>query len=139
MLNSNQILFLFCTYVCHVEFPNNGNDAVAGDIVSSIKLPFSVFANIRNQTEVGLFFVLYRKSTLFPLRDRANATGVVDGRTTIVASSIIAATVGLGLSFKNLEPPVVINLSIATEINGSVNKLYVFSFIIHYKSTLRKL
>ena len=52
--------------------------------------------------------------------------GTVAGKTSIVGSHIIAATVGSGLSFNNLESQVTINLSILTEINGSVSSCLLY-------------
>ena len=118
-----------CMIVSSVESPIQGNKTVAVDQVASISLPSSVFDNISGRTEVGVFFALYRKSTLFPIRAREHTTGAVAGRATIVGSSIIAATVGPGLSFSNLQSPVMINLSVPTEIHGSVNlPFFVFNF-----------
>lgn len=98
------------------------------DPVASIMLPPSLFANI-SRVNVGLFFALYRTSVLFPVR---NMTGVVDGRNTIVGSSIIAATVGPGLFFENLAEPVVVNLTIPTVIDGNVSSPVIpYTYQIH--------
>ena len=94
--------------------------------MASIALPSSVFASISDRTQVGQFAGLYKQSILFPVHAWENTMGAVAGRTTIVASPIIAANVGPGLSFNNLEPQVTISLSIPTEINGSVSILFIY-------------
>ena len=97
--------------VWHLETPGKVNEAVL--------LP-SLFANIHNRTNIGLFFALYSRSTLFPIRDMITI-GRESGRRTIVGSSIIGATVGPGLSFSNLLQSVEISLAIPTNIDGSVS------------------
>lgn len=98
-----------------------GNRALADNQVASIALPPNLFQEITDRTQVGVFFGLYNESTLFPVRTREDVASAVPDRTTIVGSPIIAATVGPGLSFNNLQPPVEVNLRIPTEINGSVS------------------
>lgn len=98
-------------------------------MVAAIALPPSLFTNINNRSQEGIFFALYTQSTLFPIQVTENTTGAVASRSTVVGSTIIAATVGSGLSFNNLEPPVEINLRISTT-NESVRPTLLFSFYI---------
>ena len=58
---------------------------------------------------IGVYFALYENSALLP------ATMVVDNETfasTAVGSPIVAATVGPGTDFADLDPPVTITLGL---------------------------
>ena len=90
------------------------------DLAASVVLPKSLFTNIIDQSEVGLNFALYHRSTLLPLRQRENLSSIVADRTTVVGSSVIAATVGSGLPFNNLKSPIGINLTVSVR-NDSVS------------------
>jgi hypothetical protein len=60
---------------------------------------------------VGVFFALYTEPSLFPIRlpVRVEEEDASTLRSE-VSSPIVAATVGPGLDFSDLDPPVVINL-----------------------------
>ena len=73
-------------------------------------LPPSLFQSIP-RLDVGIFFAVYDVGVLFPIMnstqiDQTNNASI----TTVVGSSILAATVGPGLSFSGLEEPVSILL-----------------------------
>ena len=107
--------------VCHV--------AKDDDLEATILLPPSLFDTITDRTDVGLFFALYNRTPLFPIRNRSNMDGAVAGRNTIVGSRVIAATVGPGLSFSNLHPRVEITLGIRLE-GDNVS----LTFILHVQT-----
>lgn len=74
---------------------------------AAISLPGSLFQQIDNRTNIGVFFALYNSSVLFPV----NGGGNIDSsfpRRTAVGSRVLAATVGPGLVFQNLTEPVTI-------------------------------
>lgn len=116
--------------VYYVENPVSGEVAVTNNRRASITLPRSLFTSISGITQVGVFFAEYRRSTVFPVREK-NMIGAVAGRTTEVGSTIIAATVGRGRIFRNLETPVEVNLRISSQIGrvSSIFVLFLHSFI----------
>lgn len=79
------------------------------DFLASVSLPPSLFGRINNDDveSVGVFFALYRESTLFPVRDMVGQERTVHPT---VVSPIVASTVGPGFDFSNLLQPVEINL-----------------------------
>ena len=81
--------------------------------VASVTLPPGLFANISGNS-VGVFFALYSEPTLFPVRQREREEN--DTLRNEVASPIVAATVGPGLVFTDIDPPVVINLRLTNLI-----------------------
>ena len=74
-----------------------------------IRLPPSLFEELNNLPNVGVFFGRYETSILFPL-DRMSS----NGRQTQVGSQVLAATVGQNLSLRNLSEPVTITLKLQT-------------------------
>lgn len=81
---------------------------------AAISLPASLFQNIVDREDVGLFFALYDTSILFPINGEDNISRDAPRRLE-VGSRIVAATVGPDLHFQNLEENVTIVLRIATE------------------------
>ena len=83
-------------------------DALAPNQTAFIHLPVSLFASVpENRTNIGVFFALYDNPSLFPVAEAEveNSTRVIT-----VLSPVIAATVGPGLFFMDLDPPVSILL-----------------------------
>ena len=70
---------------------------------AAISLPASLFERIDDRDNVGIFFALHEASSLFPV-------GAGDSSNTFnfpsVGSHILAATVGVGINFQNLDEPV---------------------------------
>lgn len=89
------------------------SDQLAPQQDAAINLPASLFGRITDRPNVGVFFALYNRTVLFPPSGR---TEVVNGVATQseVGSLVLAATVGPGLNFQNLEKPVTIVLRIQT-------------------------
>ena len=110
----------------HAGVPSNGSTLEDGNFETSIMLPPSLFSNISDRDGVGVFFALYRETNLFPIREiESTADAVVN---TTVGSFIASVTVGPGLVFRNLDPPLEINLVIS-EMNDSVSRTSIFYFI----------
>ena len=83
-------------------------DTLAPNQTAFINLPASLFDSVpEDRTNIGVFFALYDNPSLFPVAEAEveNSTRVIT-----VLSPVIAATVGPGLSFMNLDPPVSILL-----------------------------
>ena len=76
---------------------------------AAIRLPPSLFDELNNLPNVGVFFGRYETSTLFPVGRVSN-----NGRQTQVGSQVLAATVGQNLSLRNLSEPVTITLKLQT-------------------------
>ena len=92
---------------------------------AAISLPASLFERILDQDidDIGIFFALYNTSDLFPVNS--------DGQNpTEVGSRVLAATVGPGLNFQNLQENVTILLRIITNKVNLVVKLIIIIFKI---------
>lgn len=74
---------------------------------AAINLPASLFAIINDRPNVGVFFARYDTSVLFPVNEGSNRT---DPRRSEVITDVVAATVGPGIVFQNLEENVTIVL-----------------------------
>ena len=92
-----------------------GGEVMPGQLLpqqdAAINLPASLFGLINDRPNVGVFFALYDVSTLFPVNQDAPVNR--DTRTPVqteVGSRVIAATVGPGINFQNLNEPVTIVL-----------------------------
>lgn len=73
---------------------------------SAISLPASLFRRINDRENVGVFFALYERATLFPVR--GGNTDPASPRQTQVGSQILAATVDSSEALVDLEEPVTI-------------------------------
>ena len=97
-----------------------GNQVTPGQLLPqqdvAISLNASLFELIDDRDNVGIFFALYDNSTLFPVDGGSNINSNKP-RQTEVGSRVLAATVGPGLNFQNLDDPVIIVLRIVTEQN----------------------
>ena len=83
-------------------------DTLAPNQTAFINLPASLFDSVpEDRPNIGVFFALYDNPSLFPVAEAEveNSTRVVT-----VLSPVIAATVGPGLFFMDLDPPVSILL-----------------------------
>ena len=74
---------------------------------AAVSLPASLFEQIDDRDNVGIFFALHEASTLFPVGGDFSGT-FSSPRKTSVGSHILAATVGPGINFQNLDKPVTI-------------------------------
>lgn len=94
------------------------DDVLPEEAVASVALPPELFAGV-SRNPVGVFFGLYTEPTLFPVRVPVRMENDMSSRRSEVASSIVAATVGPGLDFSDLDPPVVVNLRLS---NITINR-----------------
>ena len=78
---------------------------------AAIDLPPSLFRLIGDRTNVGIFFALYDTPTLFPV-DGGRFLNVMERVERAVGSRVLAATVGPGINFENLQDPVTIVLRV---------------------------
>ena len=76
---------------------------------AAINLPASLFAIINDRPNVGVFFALYDNSILFPVDGGRNTDQI---RRPEVVSDVLAATVGPGIVFENLEENVTVVLRV---------------------------
>ena len=80
---------------------------------AAINLPQSVFQQINDSENVGVFFGRYEAATLFPV-DRGNIASSVR-RQAQVCSRVLAATIGQNVSIQNLEEPVTVLLRLQSK------------------------
>ena len=76
---------------------------------AAINLPASLFAIINDRPNVGVFFALYNTSILFPVNGGSNRD---DSMRSEVVTDVLAATVGPGIVFQNLEENVTVVLRV---------------------------
>ena len=78
----------------HMTLPSeNGTDAqLSPQQEAVIHLPMSLFENINDHQNIGMFFTFYNMSTLFPVGERDTENSIPSH--VKVGSSIISATVG---------------------------------------------
>lgn len=121
-----QRLFNCCKFTSGV-FRLEVDEVLPDDALASVSLPPELFRSISNNimSRVGIFFVLYTEPTLFPIRRPMNDSSSLRSE---VASPVVAAAVGPGLRFSNLDPPVVINLRLNDLMNVSDLKLKVVPY-----------
>ena len=97
----------------YMTLPNeNGTDSqLTPQQEAVIHLPLSLFGNINEYQNIGMFFTFYNKSTLFPVDKRDTKNSIPSH--VKVGSSVIAATVGGdNLIFENLTEAVQISFMI---------------------------
>ena len=85
---------------------------------AAVSLPATLFEQIDDRDNIGIFFAWHEVSTLFPIGGNPSSTP----RKASVGSHILAATVGPGINFQNLDEPVTILLRLQIT-NGNVSEL----------------
>ena len=85
---------------------------------AAVSLPATLFEQIDDRDNIGIFFALHEASTLFPIGRNPSSTP----REASVGSYILATTVGPGINFQNLDEPVTILLRLQIT-NGNVSEL----------------
>ena len=78
---------------------------------AAVILPASLFKQINNHTNVGIFFMLYETAVLFPI-DGENDD---NSNETEVGSHILSITVGPGLNFQDLTHNITIVFRLISE------------------------
>ena len=90
-------------------------------VSATINLPPSLFNNVpADRPLIGVFFALYENSALLP----ASGEITKDNETIAdiaVGSYIVGATVGPGIDFVNLNPPVTITLGLLPSLISNVS------------------
>ena len=77
------------------------------DETAAAFLPASLFQSLTDLDNVGSFYIVYQTGALFPITNATEIDQETNASvTTVVASPVLAATVGLQLSFSELEEPV---------------------------------
>ena len=105
------------------------SDQLAPQLDAAIDLPPSLFGLIGDRTNVGIFFALYDTPTLFPV-EGGRFLNVMEPAERVVGSHVLAATVGPGINFENLQDPVTIVLRVQ-RIDGTVRYLhYILSMVM---------
>ena len=89
---------------------------------AAISLPASLFEQIVDRDNIGVFFALHEVSVLFPVHGDISDTLISSPRKTSVGSHILAATVGPAINFQNLDKPVTVLLRLQIT-KGNVNRL----------------
>ena len=74
----------------------------------AISLPESLFQMINDSTNVGVFFGLYERATLFPVGGGSTDNSAL--RQAQICSRVLAATVGQNMNLQNLEQPITVVL-----------------------------
>ena len=92
--------------------------SVSEDFNGSISLPSNLFASIESTAQVGIFFTLYSRASLFPLRPADTARP----ERGMVASPVVAATVGSNVSVSNITPPVMLQFQLHPETSFKVGQ-----------------
>ena len=89
---------------------------------ATITLPSSLFNNVpADRPVIGVFFALYENSALLPASGEITRGNEIVADT-VVGSYIVGATVGPGINFVNLDPPVTVTLGLLPiTINVSVS------------------
>ena len=87
---------------------------------AAVSLPATFFEQIDDRDNIGIFFALHEASTLFPIGGNPSNT-FLSPRKASVGSHILAATVGPGINFQNLDEPVTILLRLQIT-NGNVSE-----------------
>ena len=119
-------LLQHCPFLISGGFPSEAGNDLPGSAVASVSLPPELFAGI-NKDFVGVFFGLYTEPTLFPVRLPSRTESDATTLRSEVASPIVAATVGPGLNFSDVDPPVMINLrlnDIRTDVSSQKSTEY---------------
>lgn len=96
---------------------------------ASIDLPPSLFNLVpKDGQSVGVGFTLYQIPAFFPITSQKD-TDNTTSRVRAVGSVVVAATVGFGLTFRNIDSPVLTTISLQNPENVSA---YMFSFLIYF-------
>ena len=85
-------------------------DQLSSELDAAISLPASLFERIDDRDSIGIFVTLYNTPILFPVGRKYSALNSLKQR--IVGSQVLAATVGPGINFQNLDEPVTILLQL---------------------------
>ena len=83
------------------------------DLEASIRLPSSLFENITDFDNIGVFFTFYGMSTLFPVGEREPFKNDIPSRVK-VATQVIGSTVGGdNFTFENLSEAIEVSFKLS--------------------------
>ena len=118
----------------HLIFSTVGDNevtSVTGDVVeagklspqlnTAVRLSASLFQQIDDRPNVGIFFALYESSSLFPVGGETVNNISASPIMTVVGSQVLAATVGSGINFQNLSEAITIVFRLQVP-DGSVSQ-----------------
>lgn len=79
---------------------------LSSQLNAAVGLPASLFKQIKDRPDIGVFFAFYESPSLFPVAGGTNSSS--SPRRNVVGSQVLAATVGSGINFRNLSETVTI-------------------------------
>ena len=89
---------------------------------AAVDLPASLFHQINDHTSIGIFFMLYETTTLFPVDDEES----VNSNETEVGSHVLSVTVGSGLNFQDLLHNITILLRLTSNnVRVAINMILI--------------
>ena len=104
----------------------SGSDELSPQFNGAIGLPASLFQQIDDRPNIGIFFALYESPSLFPVAEDTNSTTSSSPRRKMVGSQVLAATVGFGIDFQNLSEDVTVAFHLQVPrvgVNQVINNL----------------
>ena len=88
---------------------------------ASVILPPSLFQSITaNNSDIGIFFTIYKTASLFPLANSSNLTMIAS---LVIGASVVAG--GVSTIFSNLVVPVQLVFTIPSNVSQQLNSLSV--------------
>ena len=88
-------------------------------MMASISLPPSLFGQLPEDTNTtGVFFTLYDRPDLFSVSDGSVNENNRSSR--VIDTIVIGAVAGVGIDFANVDPPVIVILTLQNPQNVSV-------------------
>ena len=126
MITSIRSRYQFQSYRVGDEVTSETGDIVEPGELSSqlnaaVGLPASLFQQINDRPNVGILFAFYESSSLFSIAGETNSSD--SPIRTVVGSQVLAATVGSGINFQNLNEAVMIIFRLQVP-EGSVSFLF---------------
>lgn len=98
-------------------------DFILATVQATISLPYQLFKKLPNKNStVGILYSIYENSTLFSVHANREEESTLRP---IVATPVIAATVGFGINFTNVYPPIVIALGLNNEFENAMVSWYI--------------
>ena len=101
-------------------------------MTASISLPPSLFGQLPDGINTtGVFFTLYERPDLFSVSDGSVREN--NRSTRVINTLVIAATVGVGMDFVDIGPPVIVTLTLQTPKNVSLLPFIVICTCRHLR------
>ena len=109
----------------------SGSDELSPQFSGAIGLPASLFQQIDDRPNIGIFFALYESPSLFPVAEDTNSTTSSSPKRKMVGSQVLAATVGFGIDFQNLSEDVTVAFQLQVPrvgVNQVINNLQLMTY-----------